>query len=112
MNSINVKTRIKAGGTQHATTLAVDWTGATLEMLKGPALDSLVITWQGRQRRKGVIPKTDKIVVKDFIASLGQRSTFVVNAENVGAVAQTMSAEERKVLIAKLQEMDKLGKAA
>lgn len=86
------------------TALTFDWTGCTMEMLIGPATDSLKITRQAAWRRKGTIPQKEEVNVKDMIAQMGSRSQTPLTADGIAAVAGSMSKEEVNALIARLAE--------
>src|SRR5882672_1771236 len=92
------------------TALTLNWTGVTLEMLQGPASQTLVINKQGEWRRKKVIPQTEEVMVKDMIARMGSRSV-TPTVEGVVAAASTFSAEQRAALMKQLQDADKAEKS-
>jgi len=96
-----VSTRQAEGSDAKVTMVTVDSTGATEDQLFDQAARTLIVTAQGGWRRNGYIPATFTILVKDA----GNRQPFVVTPESIAAKASSMSAEDRKALIAKLAAM-------
>lgn len=84
--------------------------GVTVEMLLGPALQTLVINKQGEWRRKKAIPQTEEVSIKDMISRMGSRSV-TPTVEGVVAAASTFSAEQRAALMKQLQDADKAEKS-
>lgn len=109
--NVSVKTKLDKKGASHITALVLDWTKVTKEQIMPLAQDSAVITLQGRWRRAKTIPKTLTVDMGQFIAELGSRQV-IASVEGIAAVASTMSAEERKALLAQLQALDKQQKVA
>jgi hypothetical protein len=91
---ITVHTKLDKTAASKATVLTLDYTGATVLDLMGPAQDSLVISWQGRVRRSKAIPATASLNVREFIASLARRDTGPETPETLFAKAQAMSPQE------------------
>ena len=95
------------------TVLTMDYTGVTAEMLQGPAEDSLVIAWQGRKRRGALatpavaIPSTETVKVAELIASLKTRAGGPPTVDSTAAQFSSLSAEDQKAALAKLQELVK-----
>lgn len=92
------------------TALTFDTTGVTADMLLAPALQTLVINWQGGKRRAKSIPTEDTIVVKDMIARMGSRSV-TPTVEGLKAAATTFTDAQRDELIKQLQAQQKAEKA-
>jgi hypothetical protein len=96
-----VDTKLDAKGDTKRTAVTVDDTGATPDQLFDQAARTLIVTAQGGWRRNGSIPASATIMVKD----VGTRQAFVATPDSLAAKASSMSAEERKALIAKLQAL-------
>lgn len=93
------------------TALTINWAGATADLLRAPAADSLIITWQGQMRRSKKIPAQAEFLATDFIARMGSRQG-PVTAESVAAMAATLKPEEVEAMIAKLRAEQKAREAA
>lgn len=96
-----VDTKPDAKGDSKRTIVTVDDTGATPDQVFDQAARTLIVTAQGGWRRNGSIPANATIMVKD----VGTRQAFVATPDSLAAKASSMSAEERKALIAKLQAL-------
>lgn len=106
-----VKTRLnKDDKNAIVTALTFLTAGVTVEMLLSPALQTLVINKQGEWRRKGNIPQTEEVSIKDMIARMGSRSV-TPTVEGVSAAATTFTDTQRDELIKKLQAQQKAEKA-
>jgi hypothetical protein len=100
---ITVHTKLDKTSPSKTTVLTLDYTGATVLDLMGPAQDSLVISWQGRARRAKAIPATASVNVREFIASLAKRESAPETPETLFAKAQAMSPQELERYIALLK---------
>jgi hypothetical protein len=110
---ITVKTKLdKNDKNPKVTVLTLDFEGCTVEMLAGPAADTLVINKQGAWRRAKAIPAKEDVLVKDMIARMGSRSQAPLTVEGIAAVAGTMKPEEVEALIAKIRADAKARDAA
>lgn len=96
-----VDTKLDAKGDSKQTSVTVDSAGATEDQLFDQAARTLIVTAQGGWRRNGSIPQTFTILVKDA----GTRQPFQATPDSIAAKASSMSAEDRKALIAKLAAM-------
>ena len=96
MSTFKVSTKKDKGSAEVETTLTIDWTGATPDVLKDMATSYLVIKWQGRARKHG-IPTAATIKAIDFRP--GARTPAPTMAEMVAALTPEQKAE----LIKKLQ---------
>ena len=94
------------------TVLTLDWSGATVEALQGPAADTLIINKQGQWRRAKKIPPQHEEKVMDLIARMGSRSSGPVTVESTFAQATALSAEQQDALLKKLIEQAKANEAA
>lgn len=97
----DVDTKLDAKGTTSRTQVTVDFTGASEDAIQALAARTLIVTAQGGFRRNGAIPPKHLIMVKDA----GTRQAFVATPDSIAARASSMSADERKQLIAKLNAM-------
>ena len=96
MSTFKITTRKNENTPKVETTLTIDWTDATPEVLKDMATSYLVIKWQGRARKRG-IPTTATVKAIDFRP--GARTPAPTMAEMVAA----LTPEQKADLIRKLQ---------
>lgn len=94
------------------TVLTLDWSGATVEALQGPAADTLIINKQGQWRRAKKIPPQHEEKVMDLIARMGSRSSGPVTVESTAAQAAALDSAGRDALIKKLLEQQKADELA
>ena len=95
-----VSTKVDADGAAKNTVFTVDFAGCSDDVLKAMAYNYLTVKRQGSWRRKG-IPVREEIVAANFAP--GSRSAEPVTLEGTMARADSLTAEERKELLAMLR---------
>ena len=96
-----VATKVDADGAAKNTVFTVDFAGCSDDVLKAMAYNYLTVKRQGSWRRKG-IPVREEIVAANFAP--GSRSAEPVTLEGTMARADSLTAEERKELLAMLRK--------
>ena len=96
-----VSTKVDSDGAAKNTVFTVDFAGCSDDVLKAMAYNYLTVKRQGSWRRKG-IPVREEIVAANFAP--GSRSAEPVTLEGTMARADSLTAEERKELLAMLRK--------
>ncbi|MHB8413935.1 MAG: hypothetical protein ACYDB1_00875, partial [Acidiferrobacteraceae bacterium] len=95
-----VSTRKDEDANEVRTVFIVDFDECSDDVLKSMAYNYLTVKRQGSWRRKG-IPAREEIKAAAFAP--GSRSAEPVTVESTLACAQSLSAEEKKALLARLR---------
>lgn len=103
VTNVTIDTKPSKDATPTQTKLTIDWEGMSPEDIRALAQQSLVIKWQGKHRisKKNpnpVIPTEETVNAKDY--KVGSRVAKVVTIEDVKALFQKMSPEERAAFLA------------
>lgn len=96
MSTFKVTTKADKDSSSEITTLTIDWTGATEEVLREIATSAIVIKWQAKARKDG-IPASATIKATDY-----RPGTRLVTVPSVDQLVSKMTDAERKALIEKL----------
>ena len=102
-------TRVKEGAPQHETVMTVDCTGMTQELWEAFAFGALVVKIQQPMRKKGVIPATLSIVMKDHAPGVRQSAAPPTKEEAKEiwkAEYAKASPEERTAMLKELMGSD------
>lgn len=96
MATFKVSTKTDKDASAKVTSLTIDFTGATPEILQEIATGAIVVKWQAGARKNG-IPESATIKAIDY-----RPGTRIAPQVSVEALVEKMTDEERKALIAKL----------
>ena len=94
---MKVSTKLKAGEAASSTELNIDWDGMSTQDVQDLATQALIVKAQARWRKAGTIPETADLKASDY--KVGARAPRLTIEQQV----VTMSTDDRKALIAKLQ---------
>ena len=96
MATFKVSTKSDKDAPSKVTTLTIDFTGATPEILQEIATGAIVVKWQAGARKNG-IPESATIKAIDY-----RPGTRIAPQVSVEALVEKMSEEEKQALIQKL----------